>query len=229
MYAVATFLVVAIMSMAFTKLAAGALIATGLPPDIATFQARSAFSGAGFTTTEAENVVNHPGRRKIIGFTMFVGNLGTPTLVVTVLVGFLAPGPGNTVERTMVTVSGLVLAIMIVANRPAQRALVKIGRQQAQKRLLPRLGHDVTELCVVDDDYVVGAIRVAQDPGPTIRSLRGIDEALPFVRVLGVRRSDGYHGMPPIDVDLDAGDEIILYGRRRDLEDLSGTDDPSVD
>jgi hypothetical protein len=229
MYAVATFLVVAIMSMAFTKLAAGALIATGLPPEIATFQARSAFSGAGFTTTEAENVVNHPGRRKIIGTTMFVGNLGTPTLVVTVLVGFLAPGPGNTVERTMVTVSGLVLAIMIVANRPTQRALVKVGQRQAQKRLLPRLGHDVTELCVVDDDYVVGAIRVAQDPGPTIRSLRGIDEALPLVRVLGVRRSDGYRGMPPIDVDLDAGDEIILYGRRRDLHHLSDPKDPGID
>lgn len=220
MYAVATFLVVAIMSMAFTKLAAGALIATGLPPDVATFQARSAFSGAGFTTTEAENVVNHPGRRKIIGTTMFVGNLGTPTLVVTVLVGFLAPGPGNTTERAMVTLSGLVLAIMIVTNGPTQRALVKIGQRQAQKRLLPGLGSDVTELYVVDDDYVIGAVRVAHDPGPTIRSLRGIDEALSFARVLGVRRSDGYLGMPPVDVDLDAGDEIILYGRRQDLDAL---------
>jgi len=228
MYAVATFLVVAVMSMAFTKLAAGALIATGLPPGVASFQARSAFSGAGFTTTEAENVVNHPARRKIIGTTMFVGNLGTPTLVVTVLVGFLAPGPGSTVERTMVTVSGLVLGIMIVANRPAQRALVKVGQRQAQQRLLPRLGHVITELCVVDDDYVVGAVRVTQDPGPTVRSLRRIDEALPLVRVLGVRRSDGYLGMPPVDVDLDAGDEIILYGRRRDLAHLDGGDDSDI-
>ena len=88
MYAVATFLVVAILSMAFTRLAAGALIATGLPPEIASFQARSAFSGAGFTTTEAENVVNHPIRRRVIATTMLVGSLGTPTLVVTVLLGF---------------------------------------------------------------------------------------------------------------------------------------------
>ena len=95
MYAIATFFVVAVLSIGFTRMAAGALIATGLPPEVASFQARSAFSGAGFTTTEAENVVNHPARRKIIGTTMFVGNLGTPTLVVTVLVGFLAPGPGE--------------------------------------------------------------------------------------------------------------------------------------
>lgn len=221
MYAVATFLVVAILSMAFTQMAAGALIATGLPPGVASFQARSAFSGAGFTTTEAENVVNHPARRRIIGVTMFVGNLGTPTLVVTVLVGFLAPGPGNTVERTMVTVAGLVLALMLILNRPAQRALVKVGQHQARTRLLPYLDERTVELFVVDDDFVVGSVRLTDQPGPTVRSLRVIDDALTTVDVLGVRQASGtYHGAPPVDVDLEAGDEIIVYGRRRDLEDL---------
>jgi len=220
MYAIATFLVVAILSMAFTQLAAGALIATGLPPEVASFQARSAFSGAGFTTTEAENVVNHPARRKIIGTTMFVGNLGTPTLVVTVLVGFLAPGPGNTTERTMVTVAGLVLAIMLIANRPAQRALARVGQRQARRRLLPHLEHDVVELFAVSDDYVLGSVRVADRPGPSVRSLRVIDNALTTVKVLGVRSSDDYFGMPPIDVELEAGDELIVYGRRDDIEDL---------
>ncbi len=220
MYAVATFLVVAVLSMAFTRLAAGALIATGLPSDVASFQARSAFSGAGFTTTEAENVVNHPARRKIIGTTMFVGNLGTPTLVVTVLVGFLAPGPGNTTERTMVTVAGLVLIIMLVANRPAQRALARFGQRQAQQHLLPHLERHVTELYAVGDDFVVGSVRVNDEPGPAVRSLRGIDEALPTVSVLGVRHDEGYFGRPPVDVELDAGDELIVYGRRPDLERL---------
>ena len=218
MYAVATFLVVAVLSMAFTRLAAGALIATGLPPDVATFQARSAFSGAGFTTTEAENVVNHPVRRKVIGTTMFVGNLGTPTLVVTVLIGFLAPGPGNTVERTMVTVSGLLLVVMLLANRPVQRALVEIGQRQTRKLLVPRLEQDVNELFAVGDDYVIAALRIADDPGPTVRSLRGLDEAFSGVEVLGVRQSTGYFGKPPVDLELAAGDEIVVYGRRGELE-----------
>jgi hypothetical protein len=220
MYAVATFLVVATLSMAFTRVAAGALIATGLPPDVASFQARSAFSGAGFTTTEAENVVNHPARRKIIGTTMFVGNLGTPTLVVTVLVGFLAPGPGNTAQRTMVVLAGLVLIIMFVANRPAQRALMRIGQREAQNRLLPHLDRHATELYVVGDDFVVGSLRITDDPGPALRSLRGLDDALPTVRVLGVRHEDGYLGRPPVDVELHTGDEIIVYGRREDLDRL---------
>lgn len=224
MYAIATFLVVAILSMAFTQLASGALIATGLPPDVASFQARSAFSGAGFTTTEAENVVNHPGRRKIIGITMFVGNLGTPTLVVTVLVGFLAPGPGNTTERTLVTVSGLLLAVMLIVNRPMQRVLARVGQRQARQRLIPRLDRDMVELLTFGDDYAIGSVRITEGTGPMVRSLRGIDEALPALRVLGVEQGDGYFGTPPVDLKLAADDRIIVYGRRSDLEDLA--DDP---
>ena len=220
MYAVATFLVVAVLSMAFTRLAAGALIATGLPPDVASFQARSAFSGAGFTTAEAENVVNNPDSRKIIGTTMFVGNLGTPTLVVTVLVGFLAPGPGNTVERVMVAISGLVLAVLLVTNRPMQRWLVKVGQREARRRLLPHLDNQVLELLAVGDDFVVGAVQVTAGTGPTVRSLRSIDDALPAVRVLGVQQSGGFFGTPPVDVELAAGDKIIAYGRRSDLQNL---------
>jgi hypothetical protein len=220
MYAVATFLVVAVLSMAFTRLAAGALIATGLPPDVASFQARSAFSGAGFTTTEAENVVNNPDSRKIISTTMFVGNLGTPTLVVTVLVGFLAPGPGNTVERVMVAISGLVLAVLLVTNRPMKRWLVKVGQREAQRRLLPRLDNQVVELLAVGDDFVVGAVQVVAGTGSAVQSLRSIDDALPAVRVLGVQQSEGFFGTPPVDLELAAGDKIIAYGRRSDLQNL---------
>lgn len=220
MYAVATFLVVAVLSMAFTRLAAGALIATGLPPDVASFQARSAFSGAGFTTTEAENVVNNPDSRKIISTTMFVGNLGTPTLVVTVLVGFLAPGPGNTVERVMVAISGLVLAVLLVTNRPMKRWLVKVGQREAQRRLLPRLDNQVVELLAVGDDFVVGAVQVVAGTDSTVQSLRSIDDALPAVRVLGVQQSEGFFGTPPVDLELAAGDKIIAYGRRSDLQNL---------
>lgn len=220
MYAVATFLVVAVLSMAFTRLAAGALIATGLPPDVASFQARSAFSGAGFTTTEAENVVNNPDSRKIISTTMFVGNLGTPTLVVTVLVGFLAPGPGNTVERVMVAISGLVLAVLLVTNRPMKRWLVKVGQREAQRRLLPRLDNQVVELLAVGDDFVVGTVQVVAGTDSTVQSLRSIDDALPAVRVLGVQQSEGFFGTPPVDLELAAGDKIIAYGLRSDLQNL---------
>jgi hypothetical protein len=214
MYAVATFLVVAVITVAFTKLASGALIATGVPPESASFQARSAFSGAGFTTTEAENVVNHRVRRRIIGTTMFVGSLGTPTLVLTVLVGFVAPGPGSTVERALVTVSGLLLILMAVFNKPSQRWLQGVGQRYVHRRLAPAMASDRLDLLTLSDEYSVQAVKLEATPQESVRSLRGLSQAFPEVTVLGVRRGRTYFGEPPIDIDLQAGDELIIYAHR---------------
>ncbi len=214
MYAVATFLVVAVITVAFTKLATGALIATGVPPESAAFQARSAFSGAGFTTTEAENVVNHQVRRRIIGTTMFVGSLGTPTLVLTVLVGFVAPGPGSTTERVLVTISGLFLIIMAVFNKPSQRWLQGVGQRYVQRRLAPSLASDRVDLLVLSDDFAVQAVRFETTPEESVRSLRGLAQAFPDVTILGIRRGRDFFGEPPVDIDLQAGDELIIYAHR---------------
>ena len=221
MYAITTFLIVAVVSLVFGQLATGALIATGVPPEIAAFQARSAFSGAGFTTTETENVVNHPVRRRIVAATMLVGSLGTPTLVVSVLAGLIAPGPGSTTLRALVAVSGVVLLAMALLNRPIRRLLVEVGQRYTRRRLLPALGEETEELLVLGDDFVVDAIRFSREPHPAPRSLRALATALPGCTVLGIRRGDTYVGEPPVDIELRAGDELILHGRRARIAQLS--------
>jgi hypothetical protein len=214
MYAVATFLIVAVFTLVLVQFLTGALIATGLPPEVAGFQARSAFSGAGFTTTEAESVVNHPTRRKIISTGMFVGSLGTPTLVVTVMVGLMAPGPGSTTERTLVTVSGIILILLVIGARPIRRALERIGRNYANKRLIPALGTEPNELLVLGNDFFIGALRLEAEPGDTYRSLKGLRDAIPEARVLGVRTREGFLGEPPMDFTLHEDDELIIFAKR---------------
>lgn len=228
MYAVATFLVVAVITLAFTQFTTGALIATGVPPEIAAFQARSAFSGAGFTTTEAENVVNHPTRRRIIATTMFAGSLGTPTLVVTVLLGFIAPGPGSTLERTLVVVSGTFLIVVTVLNKAVRGWLIGIGNRSTERRLRPALGSSAEEILSLGDDFVVDVVRLEADPGPTARSLRSLSHALPGITILGIRSSGTYRGEPPVDHELHAGDELIVHGRRDRIAGLVAEHDRSV-
>lgn len=55
---IVAFLTVLSLSLIITKLATVALTMTGLSPDIARFQARSAFTGTGFTSSETEKVVD---------------------------------------------------------------------------------------------------------------------------------------------------------------------------
>ncbi len=59
-------LTVLFLSLLITRLATTALTLTGLSCEMARFQARSAFTGTGFTTSESEAIVNHPVRRRIL-------------------------------------------------------------------------------------------------------------------------------------------------------------------
>ena len=224
MYAIATFVVVALLSMIFTRFATGALIATGLPPEIARFQARSAFTGAGFTTAEAENVVNQPERRKIISVTMLVGNLGTPTLILTVLLGFLVPGPGDGEQDIFTAVAGLVILLIFLRAKFITTWLIEIGRRYATSRLMSALEGHYEELLVLADDFVVAEVRLAAEPEKAPRSIRGLDHAIAGAKVLGVQRrgpEGGFVGRPPTDLELHQDDALVLFGQRSDLRRLT--------
>jgi len=64
------------------RAAAIALMMTRMSEKRAGFQALSAFTGTGFTTKEAEHVVNNPLRRRIISWLMILGNVGIVTVII---------------------------------------------------------------------------------------------------------------------------------------------------
>ena len=66
MISILTLLVVLTLSILVTRIATVTLTYTGLSRESAKFQARSAFTGVGFTTNESEKAVNHPIRRRIL-------------------------------------------------------------------------------------------------------------------------------------------------------------------
>ena len=89
MVAALSLLIVFAVSFFVVRLAAVALRLTGLPEQNARFQAMSALTGTGYTTTEAEMIVNYPIRRKIITWLMIFGNLGIVSVLSTLMISFV--------------------------------------------------------------------------------------------------------------------------------------------
>jgi hypothetical protein len=61
------------------------LEATGMERAVARFQTLSALTGAGFTTTQSELIVEHKTRRKIISYLIFLGNTGIMAFILLVI------------------------------------------------------------------------------------------------------------------------------------------------
>ncbi|MFC1952319.1 hypothetical protein ACFLV8_01600 [Chloroflexota bacterium] len=78
-------LFVIIVSFLVVRAGAITLMMTGMDQKRASFQALSAFTRTGFTTREAEVVLNNPQRRRIITWLIILGNAGLVAVIVSAI------------------------------------------------------------------------------------------------------------------------------------------------
>jgi hypothetical protein len=94
MIPVISVLLVVILSVVVIRVATVALVHTGMGREAARFQARSAFTGVGYTTSEAESIVTHPVRRRIASqSSMHVTTLASFTCTRTMAFQIFASSP----------------------------------------------------------------------------------------------------------------------------------------
>ena len=167
MIAVLSLLLVATLFISAARVATIALVGTGMATDVASFQARSALMGVGYTTTEAEDVINHPVRRRIILWLMTFGNAGIITGVTSMLLGFVNAEASQTLRRAAILAVGLVVLIILTRVRFLERLLTKFTRwalarwttlETRDLANLLRFGKNfgIIELAARDDDWLVG-------------------------------------------------------------------------
>jgi Trk-type K+ transport system membrane component len=120
MIAIATLLLVLALSILITRVARVALIHTGLSRESARFQARSAFTGVGFTTSESEKVVNHPVRRRILLILMLLGNAGIVTALSSLILSFVNVSSTTPLVWRIVLLAAGIVVLWAAASRAAR-------------------------------------------------------------------------------------------------------------
>lgn len=221
MTALITLLLVIATSLLITRIATVALTSTGLSRESARFQARSAFSGAGFTTSESESVVGHPVRRRIIMLLILLGNAGIVTVVSTLILGFVGTETtGQWLTRLAVLIGGLAGLWLLANSRVVDRVLNRVI-ERALRRWTRLDVSDYAGLLHLGGDYRVVEMKVEAGDwveNGVLEKLRLVDEG---ILVLGIERPGVvYAGTPRGDAVLKAGDTMILYGRADALDEL---------
>ncbi len=221
MIAPVSLILIITLSILITRIAAIALVHTGVSRELARFQARSAFTGAGFTTEESENMVNHPVRRRIIMWLMFLGNAGIVTGITSLILTFVGRDQDASMWLKVGAIAaGLALLWFVSLSEWVDRHLSNVVSSlldrytELQVRDYASLMHLTDEYRLVDmlledDDWVVGR---------KLRNARLRDEGIVVLAI--ERRNKTFLGTPHGDTELKEGDRLIVYGRVEALKRL---------
>lgn len=191
MGAALTLLVLLAISMVIVRIASVALRLTGLPDHIARFQSISALTGAGFTTTESEAIVNYPIRRRVIVGLMLFGNLGLVSVASTFIIAFSNKvGDVNAIATQIVAmIAAIAFIIFVMSSKTLDRILCGFISRVLQNFTDWEQEHYRT-LLALDNDYTLSE-HVYRGEGP-----RPLDEIIPDgakIYVLSVQGSERRH------------------------------------
>ena len=220
MVAIISLLIVLTLSILITRIATVALMHTGLSREAARFQARSAFTGVGYTTRESENLVNHPVRRRIVLILMLLGNAGIITAISSLILSFIDQSQTSATWRVFLLVAGIVVLWRLASSLWVDRHLSRLI-SWAFRRYTSLHVQDLVSLLKLSGDYRITDLQVSPEDWLANRKLSEVRLRDEGVAVLGVTRENGkYIGTPNGSTKILPKDTLILYGRVSSLKNL---------
>lgn len=221
MIAAITLFLIVTLSALITKIAAIALIHTGLSTDSARFQARSAYTGTGFSTSESEGIMNHPLRRKIIYNLMLVGNAGIVTVMSSLILTFVLPNTlASKLYGLLIVMVGMTILYWAVKSKWVDRGLSKIINKLLQRYTSLEI-QDFAAVLHFKDDYKISEINVEGDGWMSHKTLLELNLKKEGIMVLGIdRKGKDYFGSPAGDFEILPNDSITIYGKAEGISSL---------
>ncbi|MFB6273814.1 MAG: TrkA C-terminal domain-containing protein [Salinibacter sp.] len=221
MAALLILLSVVAVSILVTRIATRAFMLTGLSKETAQFQARSIITGTGFTTDEADHIVNHPVRRRITLTLMLIGNAGLVTAVSTFVLSFTSTGTAaEALQRGLVLAGGLgVLAYLALSDR-VDRSLSWLI-ETVLERVAGFQVRDMHTILNLGGGYMVTRMEVDPESWLAGKTLRTVNLPAKGLIVLAIEHPEGTVDYAPGAEDRVPPDGcLIAYGPEAQITQL---------
>ncbi len=200
------------VSFLIVRAGAIALMMTGLDKDRAIFQALSSFTGTGFTTKEAEGVVRHPARRKIISWLMILGNVGIVAVIITATSSLV-----TTQVRTLpINILLLALGLLAIYKIATSRGFIKRWESYIEDKLIkyrPFEEAPIEDLLHLLEGFGLVRAIITEDSkwiGTPIADICTGERGMIF---LGIERGKEWIPAPASSETVQAGDRLVVYGQ----------------
>ncbi len=212
---------VVFLALLVVRIGTNALVLTGMSISAARFQAASAFFGVGYTTSEAEMVLNHEVRRKIILYLIVLGNIGITSVLATLVLTFVqnsGSGAPHLFYILGVLLLGIVGLYLLSRTRFVAKPMDALMRYSLERAgVVKALDYEL--LLNVENGYCVSDFHVEEGHPFAYKSLFESRPSDQGVVILSVTKEDGtFIGTPNKDEILMPGDTIMVYGNEELVE-----------
>ena len=216
MTTLAGLIIVIIISYLIIKVGSIALRMAGIDKESANFQSLSAFTGTGFTTFEAEDVVNYHNRRRVIKILMLLGNVGIVSIITMLILSF----SGGDISQTAAKLGLLGLVIFAIIIFSAVRGLETFIDNFIAKRLAKFTQFSMgsfQEMLRLTNGYGVAEIVVPKDHDLAGKRLFESNLRSSEILVLAVKRRSILIPAPKADELIEPEDKLICFGLLKNI------------
>jgi len=214
-------LIAILVSFIVVRIGGFALELTGIEPDVARFQALSAFSGTGFTTREAERVVGNRIRRRIVTILIILGNAGTVTVIATLVASFTqVSGYTWFFIRLAIIVGGIFGLYQLIIRSNVGRRIPAWLQRPVMNRIL-RGAPAVEEIFHVEKDWAISLVMIKGSSKSIGLSVADIT-AEGDIEILSIDRAGTYLTRPDRDEKIAEGDRLLVYANRKSVKKILG-------
>jgi len=212
-------LVTILISFVAVRIGAFALHLTGMDPEVAAFQALSAFSGTGFTTSEAERVVRHKSRRRIITILIILGNAGLVAIVAALVASFTqVEGYSWFFIRIAIMIFGVFVFYQIIIRSKLGNNLLDRLRKPLLKRIVIE-APPFEEIMHIGGEWGVNLVTIGKDSRYSGASVDDVTAAAD-VEVLGIDRVNEFISRPEGDETIKGSDRLLVLGTTQSMKKL---------
>lgn len=214
-------LIAILVSFIVVRIGGFALQLTGIEPDVARFQALSAFSGTGFTTREAERVVGNRTRRRIVTILIILGNAGMVTVIATLVASFTqVSGYAWFFIRLAIIIAGIFGLYQLIIRSNFGRRIPAWLQRPVMNRILKE-APAAEEIFHVEKDWAISLVMIKGSSNIIGLSVTDIT-AEEDIEVLAIDRAGTYLTRPNWDEKIAEGDRLLVYANRKSVKRILG-------
>ncbi len=201
------------------QVATSILKLTGLDEKTSRFQAISAFTGTGFTTKEAEAILDDKIRRRTISFLMILGKIGIVSVIAGLFFSFGKDNLGVELHKALTILVVIFILYRVTKLKRFSLALNKFIEKGIVARGIVRQ-KALEELFHLPKGYGIAHLTISKESKEEGLSLGEAGFIKKDILVLSIERKNRLISFPHADDLIKEADKLLCYGLINNIKKL---------